>query len=387
MASCPLSPVPCPQSLVPSPLSPVPCRNCKGRLNHAGLSKQRIITPAPKIGVDKVCLLHYYLGISVLLTQNKCDKHNIVVIEYGFCFAGRGRPGENIMLKAITGSILTLAVIAGGAWGWVGLVLVLGTAVAGTAAWYIQKTGKVIIPELTMGTVYERKSERFLRFLPPGTHWINPATETLGERISTAGQTTSAHTKGIQAIGGLTLGVEWTLAYGLEPEKLTAEMRPKMARALPQKSAALAKQHLNNCLHHVIGEYTIEQLCQPGIHRQLEREVRQLARTRLEAMGFNIMRVMIEAVHMPAHVMQALETAHERDMQAENEARALERLQRVVSQFSKDDMERLMELERIHMLGKHGIPVVYPAMAEQMGVFNGRFNGHGRGQVVEMALS
>ena len=165
-------------------------------------------------------------------------------------------------------------------------------------------------------------------------------------------------------------------------KELNYRMNP-MARALPTKSAAMAKQHLNNCLHHVIGDYTIEQLCQPGIHRKLEREVRQLARTRLEPMGYNVIRVMVEAVHMPKHVMQALEEAHGREMQAENEARALERLQRVVSQFSKDDMERLMELERIHMMGKHGIPVMYPAMAEQVNLFDPRR----RGQVVDMAVS
>ena len=291
--------------------------------------------------------------------------------------------GEIIMLKAIAGSILTMAFVAGGMWGWIGGILVLGAAAVGTAAFYLQKMGKVTIPELSMGTVYERKSERFVRFLAPGTHWVNPATEILGERISTSAQSASAHTKGIQAIGGLPLEVEWALTYSLEPDKLTAEMSPKMARALPTKSAAMAKQHLNNCLHHVIGDYTIEQLCQPGIHRKLEREVRQLARTRLEPMGYNVIRVMVEAVHMPKHVMQALEEAHGREMQAENEARALERLQRVVSQFSKDDMERLMELERIHMMGKHGIPVMYPAMAEQVNLFDPRR----RGQVVDMAVS
>lgn len=287
------------------------------------------------------------------------------------------------MFKILAGSAVTMTFIAGSTLGWLGVILVVMAVIAAASAWFIQKEGKIVVPELTMGAIYQRKGDRFLRFVEPGTHWINPATEILGELISTGGQTTNAHTKGIQAIGGLTLEVEWALAYSLEPDKLTAAMRPKMARALPSKSAAIAKQHLNNCLHHVIGDYTMEQLCEPGIHRKLEREVRQLARTRLEPMGYNIARVMIEAVHMPKQVMQALEAAHQRDMQAENEARALERLQKVVSQFSKDDMDRLMELERIHIMGKHGVAMVYPAMAEQFGLLDPRRN-NGR-TTLEMA--
>lgn len=287
------------------------------------------------------------------------------------------------MFKILAGSAVTMTFIAGSTLGWLGVILVVMAVIAAASAWFIQKEGKIVVPELTMGAIYQRKGDRFLRFVEPGTHWINPATEMLGELINTGGQTASAHTKGIQAIGGLSLEVEWALAYNLEPDKLTAAMRPKMARALPSKSAAIAKQHLNNCLHHVIGDYTMEQLCEPGIHRKLEREVRQLARTRLEPMGYNIARVMIEAVHMPKQVMQALEAAHQRDMQAENEARALERLQKVVSQFSKDDMDRLMELERIHIMGKHGIAMVYPTMAEQFGMMDPRRN-NGRA-TLEMA--
>ena len=147
-----------------------------------------------------------------------------------------------------------------------------------------------------------------------------------------------------------------------------------MARALPHKAAAIARQHVDNIIHHVIGEYTIDQLCEPGIQQKLERRIRQLAKSRLEKLGFDVTRIMIEAMHMPKHVMKALEAAHERELQAEQEARALERLHRVVSRFSEEEMQRLMELERIHTLGRNGVTMVYPT--------NGMGNGRQNSQVI-----
>jgi hypothetical protein len=43
----------------------------------------------------------------------------------------------------------------------------------------------------------------------------------------------------------------------------------------------------------------------------------------------------------------------------------LARLQQVVSQFSEADMQRLMELERIHTLGQNGVTLVYPTAVPQ----------------------
>lgn len=269
------------------------------------------------------------------------------------------------MVKGMAISMAITSLIAGTIWGWLGFALVVTLIVLGTIAYFAEKQGKITIPELHVGVVFEKKGEKFARFLEPGTHWINPVKEMVVDFIPTSGQTANAKIKGVQVIGGLPVEVEWTAVYTLEPLRLAQEIRPKMARALPKKSAGIAQQHINNCLHHIIGDCTIEQLCEPGIHRKLERLIRQEAITRLEGLGYNINRIMIDAIHMPKQVLAALETAHEREMQAQNEIRALERLQKVVSQFSEADMQRLLELERINKMGQHGVAMVFPTMGEQ----------------------
>jgi regulator of protease activity HflC (stomatin/prohibitin superfamily) len=264
------------------------------------------------------------------------------------------------MFKITSAGIGLVTLIAGGVWGWVGAIITIVALLAIGGALLLRREGEVVVPELSIGVVFRKKGDQFVRFLEPGTHWINPAKEQVSAYISTSGQSASAQTKGVQAIGGLPLEIDWTVVYSLKPQKLSTAARPKMARALPHKAAAIARQQINNCWHHLIGDYTIEQLTELGAHKKLERQMRQLAKVRLEPLGFEINRIMIDAIHMPKQVMQALEAAHEREMQAEKEARALEKLQKVVSQFSENDMARLMELERLHVMGKQGFTMVYP---------------------------
>ena len=274
--------------------------------------------------------------------------------------------------KLIGISTLFVALAAGGFWGWVGFTAVVVLVGLVSTGYFIETRGKVTIPELSVGIVYRKKGNQFDRFLEPGTHWFNPYRETINTYINTAGQSTSGHAKSVQAIGGLTVNAEWTVAYTLRPEKIATAKRPKLARALPYKANGIAHQQINNILHHVIGDYTIEQLSEPGTHRRLERQVRQMARTRLEPLGYELNNFMLDALHLPAHVRATLEAAHERTIQAEQEAQALERLHKVISQFSDADVERLIELERIQRMGKMGVTMVYPTLTEQGMMFNAR---------------
>ncbi|VAW31016.1 hypothetical protein MNBD_CHLOROFLEXI01-4585 [hydrothermal vent metagenome] len=53
---------------------------------------------------------------------------------------------------------------------------------------------------------------------------------------------------------------------------------------------------------------------------------------------------------MPAKVEKALELAHQRKIQAETVSGALERLKLAVTDFSKEDIRRWSELERLRIL-------------------------------------
>lgn len=261
------------------------------------------------------------------------------------------------MLKAVVvvGGIVLIA----GFWGGAALVTTAVLGIALIALWLMWHNATAIVPEMRVGVVYRRDGERFVRFLPAGHHWLRPFVEQVKTTIPLNPGSANGRCYNIQTSGGLPLTIEWTLSYTLNPFRIPAEKRPKLARSLPTKSHGMAEKHMNNVLRHILSEYTIDQLTQPGTQRRLERQVRQALAERLANAGFEISRVMIGAIDMPEQVTAALAKVHERQLQADNEAKALWRLQQVVSQFSEGDMERLMELERIHMLGQNGVTLMY----------------------------
>ncbi|MAU01287.1 MAG: hypothetical protein CL608_29450 [Anaerolineaceae bacterium] len=262
--------------------------------------------------------------------------------------------------------ILTMSV-AGAAFAWGGLWL-WGTAVfllTLLGIWTYTKFGFIRIPEMEVGVIFDKRQQAFARFVPSGRHPFNPLMEQFSHTIPTGSGLANGCCQGVQTNGGIALDVEWSVNFDIDPFQIKASSRPKLARNLPKKANSIVSKHLNNCLRHVIGEMTIDQLCEPGATRRLERAVRQQLTSRLAEAGFSFSRVMVGAIDMPRHVKAALEAAQERAVQTENEARSLARLHEVVSQFSEADMQRLMELERIHTLGQNGVTLVYPTAVNQ----------------------
>ena len=263
---------------------------------------------------------------------------------------------NNNAKRGITAALLFIAFLIG--WFWTPFLLI---ALAASAAIFY-RAAWVMVPEWHIGVVYNRERQAFGRLLPAGRHFVWPGIEQLRANIKTVGQSASA-TSAMQAKGGLTLKVEWSVSYALEPGRLSPQKQSQLALKLATKSSQIVRKYTVNTLQHIVGDLSLNELNQPGAHALLERDLRQQLRTRLTDLGFKVSKVMIGQIHLPEYVLAALEAAHEQELKAEQEARTLERLHQVVSKFSEGDMQRLMELERIHMLGQNGVALMYPAPA------------------------
>jgi hypothetical protein len=252
-------------------------------------------------------------------------------------------------------------------------ILILATGVG--LAWVLYTRLLLQVPELETAVIGDQMRQGFSRFLPAGRHWLRPS-EHLIATIPLTGQTASGQNHGVQTSGGLLLTVGWSVAYTLEPLRVKPGKQAKAARVLPEKAAAAVRKHMGNILQHVLGDVTIEALCQPGSHQRLERQVRQQLAARLDDLGFTFSRVMLGPIEMPAKVQAALAAAHERRLQTELEAAALTRLHEAIRQFSDSDMARLVELERIHALSQQGVALLYAQpVRDQWTVVNGQRAG------------
>jgi regulator of protease activity HflC (stomatin/prohibitin superfamily) len=262
------------------------------------------------------------------------------------------------MFKTLLPVFMIFAAI-GLIWGGAVAVVTAVTTLALFSTWAVRRWLYVNVPELETAVVYRTDSETFAHFLAPGRHWIMPFTEKLGESISIASASVNGQCAQAETTGGIPLTIDWTLSYKLNPFRIPAENRPKLARSLPRKAGTIARNHVNNCVRHVIGDYPVAALSQPGMIKRLEREVRQLAAARLADLGFEISRVMLGTIEMPTQVRAALTEAYGQQVRTEHEAQSLARLHQVVSQFSDADMQRLLELERIYKLGENGVAMFY----------------------------
>lgn len=262
------------------------------------------------------------------------------------------------MFKTFLPIVIVLATV-GLIWGDLVGQLTAGTTIAFLAVWAVRRWWYVNVPELETAVVFRTDSQTFARFLPPGRHWIMPFAEKLGDSISIASAAVSGQCADAETTGGIPLTIDWSLSYKLNPFRIPAGNRPKLARSLPRKAGTIARNHVNNCIRHAIGDYPVEALSEPGMIKRLEREVRQLTAGRLADLGFEISRVMLGPVAMPSQVRAALAEAYEQRVRTEHEAQSLARLHQVISQFSEVDVQRLLELERIYKLGENGVTLFY----------------------------
>jgi hypothetical protein len=158
-----------------------------------------------------------------------------------------------------------------------------------------------------------------------------------------------------QTEGGITVHVDWSVTYKLEPQQIAAHLRSTMARALPQHSDNMVRSHGNNCMARVISELPVSTLADKGSRGHLERTVREELVKRVRPFGIQVFRVMVTGMELPPKVQATFEAAHERMVHAYSEAESMERLRQVISKFSDSDMERLLLLKQLHEMGQNGV--------------------------------
>ena len=259
------------------------------------------------------------------------------------------------------GATVGFGVVAGLNFGLIAFILpiIFATAIFGLLTY--ARHAHFTLGELEAALVVHRGTGNFVRFLSPGSHWIDPFTETVKTSIPLASQSVKHTSEGIQTAGGIPAKVSFRAGYSIEPNKIAGKNLPKMARALGGKLDGMVQKRVTASLQHIVGEITTQEITAQGAIKRLERQVKQLCRAKLDDKGVKINEIVIESIQLPKHVRESLEAAHERELFAEQEARILERLHQVIGSFTDQEMERLIELERIQTLGRNGVTMMYPA--------------------------
>ncbi len=258
--------------------------------------------------------------------------------------------------------LASLALLISHAGGWPVAGMAASVAVFLGAAGTLLRRATVRVPGEQMAVVVDRDKDAFVRLLPPGVHRVRPFLEAVDGLLPLGTETTAAASQ-LYSDGGVPLRVHWEAAYQLEPARLPPAELARLARRLARAHKRLVAGEVSSALQHAMSTLTIGELFAGGGRGRLERLVRGIGAERLTPLGAVLKRVRLLTIDLPPDVADALAGAQERAVQVESQAHALARLQSVIGAFTDQDMARLTELERLRLLGQHGLAYGWPLPA------------------------
>ncbi len=198
-------------------------------------------------------------------------------------------------------------------------------------------------------------------------HWF----EEVRGSIPKKSQTAKGTLKNVRTADGIPISISWKVSYTIDVTLITPTISHKMARTLPENSDKVITGKAESALKHLVELrsiqtlYEISELGENGAIQGLEQEICQRLNRKLSQpvnLGFKELKskdISLGPIEIPAKVERALELAHQRKIQTEMVASALERLQRAVSGFSNEDIRRLTVLERLRILDDKEIRSLY----------------------------
>lgn len=229
-----------------------------------------------------------------------------------------------------------------------GFAIIVGLVMGTLGVIVLYRYAYVHLNEMEVGVIFNREGN-FSRFLPPGHHFINPFIEYLDSTMTRGFQTSKSTARQIRTREGIPVDIQWDVSFSVDVQKIMPGIEHKMARALPKFAPNMVGGRVLHSLRHIVENMGIEELHTEGAIQRLEEAVRTEVFRRSAHLGIveisaNDMK--LGPITMPRHVENALEANYERHLTVE----ALDKLQKVLAQFTEEHMEKLGELERLRIL-------------------------------------
>ena len=184
-------------------------------------------------------------------------------------------------------------------------------------------------------------------------------------------QTAKGKLENVRTADGIPISISWKASYMIDIKRITPKIEHIMARVLPEYADKIVTSKVERAIKHLVELrsirtlYEMSELQEYGALQGLEQEICQRLNRQLSQpvnFGFKELTstdIALGPIEVPAKVEKALELAHQRKIQTEMVAQALERLQQAVSGFSNEDIRRLSELERLRILDDKEIRSLY----------------------------
>lgn len=266
--------------------------------------------------------------------------------------------------------LVSLATIVGVASKLSGLIVLGVVGILGLGTWALRQWLFVLVPEQSVAVVFNRERESLAHLLWPGRHFIVPGLQSVVKLLDTGPMTASDTTSGVHSADGIPHDVKWTLAFQLAPEHIATEQLPGVVRLLMQAPREVARAQTADCLRLVFGRFPADRLCGAKHRARVTCELQAEISRRLLSLGIQTTRIMLGEITPPADYQQSLTLAN-----------SLHALQCIVHAFTETDIQRLIELERLRLLGQNGVTLLYPLATTLNGQSSHSTNGRVAGSL------
>lgn len=306
------------------------------------------------------------------------------------------KPSNPLIVAAtifFVGFALVASYLAFQIWGPLFLLMTVSLFIFGV---WISYLGKLeLIDEMEVGVIFNRFNNSFCRFevspepvadhdcrdyrvqrwAPFALKWfkfLDPYHvrlrwhEELVGRIPKRSLTASGKLESIRTADGVAVTIPWKVSYTIDVTLIPPNLRHKMARALPEHSDKVVASRAERALKHLIENQTIQTLYETSALQNLEMQLSQNVTRLLNGpnLGFKDISpkdVSLGPIVMPKEVEKALETAHQRRIHTEMVTIAMNELEKAVSRFTPQMMDRLEKLEKLRILDAKDVESIHLA--------------------------
>jgi hypothetical protein len=269
-------------------------------------------------------------------------------------------------------------------------LLVLGILLILFAFWF-KKNAYILVNEMDAAVIFYKGTNNFAYFIdskPSGTvasdrpynlhktrrlnkwkhksdpyhHFINPFKERVESWASKRPFTVDGVAHQIRTREGVPVDIAYVVGYNLDVTLIRPDVEYKIARAIPNYHSNMIRGRVIHSLRYMIEQKSVSELYTTDAIKKLETELRHEVSKRAHGLGFKEISqtdVKIGPILVPHDVEQAIEEAHERELQTETAVKALEQIKRAINEYEDKDIERLAELERLRILDQHGGTLSY----------------------------
>jgi hypothetical protein len=297
-----------------------------------------------------------------------------------------------VILLAVMPPILFLPISYWQSWSPTSALLLLLVVWAVLSFLLFYKSGVVLVDETSVAVIFNQHTNNFAYFIDskpkagidltgrpfnlhtntfmnkwlfshrPHHHFINPLDYRVEAWITRRPQTASGKAERIRTKEGIPVAIQWSMAFNLEPVLIKPGIEANLARALPQYAINMLGGRVVYALRHIVEQKSVNDLYRTDAIKTLETEVREMVTALSSHLGFVPIAAIdtrLGPIEVPLVVEKAIEADHERTLQTLTAVHALQQLQSVINQFSREDMERLAELERLRILDTRGGSLFY----------------------------